>query len=88
MFRSFRDRELAVLAPLLDLARQKSGAERAEWIADLRTDAPVLMARVEALLADEAAAEINPDAVPPAPVEPREAAPPLRWGWPVFLPRT
>jgi hypothetical protein len=60
MFRSFRARELAALAPLLDLARQKTGHERQEWLDDLRTDAPILMARIEAILATEAA---EPDTV-------------------------
>jgi hypothetical protein len=86
MFSSFRARELAALAPLLDLARQKTDAERREWIDDLRKDAPVLMARIEAMLAAE---EAEPSAPAPASrsVGARRAGgrPDAVSRWPIFL---
>jgi hypothetical protein len=57
MFSAFRNRELAALAPLLDLARGKTDMARRAWIDDLRRDAPVTMARIEAILAEEARSE-------------------------------
>jgi hypothetical protein len=52
MLRVFRKQEVAALAPLINLARGKSDAERSEWMEDLRREAPILMARIEALLAE------------------------------------
>lgn len=56
MHRPFNARELAAIAPLLELARAKDKVERDLWINDLRQDAPVLMARIEAMLDEEARA--------------------------------
>jgi hypothetical protein len=64
MFGSSRKQELAALAPLLAAARRKTGAELREWLDDLRQDAPVTMARVEALLAAEQNEDMAPRGVP------------------------
>lgn len=90
MFSSFRARELAALAPLLDLARQKTGAERREWIDDLRKDAPVLMGRIEAMLAAEEAEQTcaaGPAASAPRSVGSRRSGghPGVGSRWPIFL---
>jgi hypothetical protein len=53
MFRSHRSAERAALAPLLEMARARHGADRRLWLDDLRREAPVMVARLEALLAEE-----------------------------------
>ncbi|WP_396224939.1 hypothetical protein [Gemmatimonas sp.] len=53
MFHTFRQRERSALAPLLGLARGMSDTDRAEWLADLRRDAPLVMTLVERMLAEE-----------------------------------
>lgn len=55
MFSVFRQRERIALIPLVTLAKGKTAAEREEWMDDLRRDAPCVVARVEALLAQERA---------------------------------
>ena len=56
MFRFLRQCEEAAMAPLLDLARQRDGAERRAFLDDLRRDAPTITAMIERALAREAAA--------------------------------
>lgn len=56
MFRFLRQCEEAAMAPLLDLARQRVGAERRAFLDDLRRDAPTVTAMIERALAREAAA--------------------------------
>lgn len=53
MFFFARRREHAAFAPLLELARAKAPAEQRDWFADLRTEAPTVVARLEYLLARE-----------------------------------
>ena len=53
MFNLFGLPEHDALAPLLKLAREKHGADRREWLDDLRRDAPTVVARLEQLLAGE-----------------------------------
>lgn len=53
MFRFFGLSERDALAPLLELAREKHGYDRQEWLSDLRRDAPTVVARLEQLLARE-----------------------------------
>ncbi len=60
MFRFFGLSERDALAPLLELAREKHGYDRQEWLSDLRRDAPTVVARLELLLANEAASTITP----------------------------
>jgi hypothetical protein len=89
MFGSSRKQELAALAPLLAEARKKSGAELREWLDDLRQDAPVTMARIEALLAAERTEEMASPAVPTRPSRagrPRRAIEPI--GVPLVQVRT
>jgi hypothetical protein len=47
--------ERDALEPLLSLARAKVGAERGEWLDDLRRDAPTVVARLEQILDAEVA---------------------------------
>jgi hypothetical protein len=60
MFRSFRTHERDALAPLIELARHKFGADRTLWLNELRADAPTVAARLEALLAEEAQPHVLP----------------------------
>jgi len=60
MFPTLRAAEHDALAPLLALARQKEGLERAAWLDDLRADAPTVVARLEVMLRDEADARVVP----------------------------
>lgn len=50
MFGSFQSAERDALAPLLELALLKTGDEREEFLADLRSEAPAVVARLEQLL--------------------------------------
>lgn len=50
MFGSFKSAERDALAPLLELALLKTGDEREEFLADLRSEAPAVVARLEQLL--------------------------------------
>lgn len=74
MFRNFRTHERDALAPLLELARHKFGADRTMWLNELRSDAPTVAARIEALLAEEASAQVLP-IERPRPVRDRVSAP-------------
>jgi hypothetical protein len=60
MFRFLRQCEEAAMAPLLDLARQRVGAERRAFLDDLRRDAPTVTAMIERQLAREAEATAMP----------------------------
>jgi hypothetical protein len=63
MFRLFsrlQASEQQLLAPFLDLARQKHGYDRRVWLNELRCDAPTVAARLEAVLAAEAEADVAP----------------------------
>lgn len=60
MFRFFGLSERDALAPLLELAREKHGYDRQEWLSDLRREAPTVVARLERLLANEAESTITP----------------------------
>jgi hypothetical protein len=80
MFRPFTilaPPEQQLLAPLLALARGKHGYDRRVWLDELRTDAPTVAARVEALLAAEAGANVvsidRPAAAREPGREPRDA---------------
>ena len=73
MFESSGTRERDALAPLLAIARSKSGAEREEWLADLRTDAPTVVRRLERLLAEHERTPVQPAATPTTPASTRFA---------------
>lgn len=64
MFRSNRSRERAALAPLVALARAQRSHERRAWLDDLRTDAPTVAARIETMLAESEAGELDAEATP------------------------
>ncbi len=74
MFRSFRTHERDALAPLIELARHKFGADRTLWLNELRADAPTVAARIEALLAEELEAHVLP-IERPRPIRDRVAEP-------------
>jgi hypothetical protein len=73
MFRRFHAPDRDALAPLLELARHKHGADRTLWFDELRRDAPTVVARLEAVLAAEATAQVVPIARP-SPKPDRESA--------------
>jgi hypothetical protein len=49
----FQKDDRDALSPLLEIARTKSAVELDAWLADLRSDAPCVVARIEVLLAEE-----------------------------------
>lgn len=55
MFHFLRQCEEAAVAPLLELARQRVGNDRRDFLDDLRRDAPTVTAMIERQLAREAA---------------------------------
>lgn len=61
---AFRRNEVAALLPLLESAREKSGDELAEWLDELRVEAPLVVAGLEALLAEEPGCPADGEAGP------------------------
>ena len=58
MLSIFRQTERDALAPLLQLARTRHGADRRLWLDELRRDAPAIVMRLEAILAQEVEAGV------------------------------